>query len=185
MAVVACFAIFYITTAFALNYGTATLHIARGTFLSIQLCAILFMALGIILAGWWSDKRDPGSVLITGCVGTILMGLLFGPALGSGALLTIFGILALALFCMGFTYGPLGAYLTALFPVRVRYTGASTAFNLGGIFGGALAPTIALLLVNAAGIGWVGLYMSAAATISLIGLVPLQRSFGARFVTSS
>ncbi len=175
MSVVACFAIFYISTAFALSYGTATLGIARETFLGLQLGAILFLALGIILAGWWSDIFSPRSVLIGGCIGTILMGLLFGPALDSGALPAIFAVLALALLCMGFTYGPLGAYLTALFPVRVRYTGSSAAFNLGGIVGGALAPSIAQQLVIDHGIGWVGLYMSAAAAISVTGLL-LQRS---------
>eukprot|EP01034_Spumella_vulgaris_P014685 gene14685-18767_t len=33
---------------------------------------------------------------------------------------------------MGLVYGPLGAWLPGLFPARVRYTGASVAFNVGG-----------------------------------------------------
>jgi hypothetical protein len=56
--------------------------------------------------------------------------------LGSGSLPVIGVFLALALFTMGFVYGPLGAWLPGLFPARVRYTGASMAFNLGGILGG-------------------------------------------------
>jgi hypothetical protein len=35
------------------------------------------------------------------------------------------------LFLMGLVYGPLGAWLPGLFPARVRYTGASLAFNVG------------------------------------------------------
>ena len=50
-AVVACFAIFYLSTAFALGYGTTTLGYARETFLGVQLGAILFMALGIVVVG--------------------------------------------------------------------------------------------------------------------------------------
>lgn len=169
-AVVACFAIFYIATAFALGYGTATLKIGRETFLGLQLGAILFMALGIILAGWWADKTSPRRVLIIGCLGTIPMGILFGAAMGSGSLLAIFSILALALFLMGFVYGPLGAFLPALFPIQLRYTGASFGFNLGGIIGGALAPIVAQYLVATQGIAFVGLYMSAAAAISLMAL---------------
>jgi MFS family permease len=46
-AVVACFAIFYIATAFALGYGTTTLNIPRETFLGLQLGAILFMAVAM------------------------------------------------------------------------------------------------------------------------------------------
>ena len=67
-------------------------------------------------------------------------GLLMAPLFGAGSLLAIFAFLSLALFLMGFVYGPLGAFLPALFPARVRYTGASLAFNIGGILGGALAP---------------------------------------------
>jgi hypothetical protein len=66
--------------------------------------------------------------------------------------------------------------LPSLFPVRLRYTGASFGFNLGGILGGALAPIVAKLLEGRYGIGTVGLYMSAAAAISLIGLYARPRS---------
>ncbi len=178
-AVVACFAIFYIATAFALGYGTQTLKIPRETFLGLQLGAILFMALGIILSGWWADKRSPGFVLVAGCIGTIPMGLIFGTAMGSGSLLAIFLILSLALFLMGFVYGPLGAFLPALFPTQLRYTGASFGFNLGGIIGGALAPIVAQYLVDTRGIALVGLYMSAAAGLSLLGLAGRRKEAAA------
>lgn len=169
-AVVACFAIYYIATAFALGYGTTALKIDRSAFLSVQLGAILFMAVSIVIAGWWADRTSPTRVLAWGCVGTIFMGLIFGPMIGTGALLPIFAILSLALFLMGFVYGPLGAYLPALFPIQLRYTGASFSFNLGGIIGGALAPIVATWLIAVQGVGLVGLYMSAAAAISLGGL---------------
>ncbi|BBD98717.1 MFS transporter [Sphingobium amiense] len=166
----ACFAIYYIATAFALGYGTTALKIDRSAFLSLQLGAILFMAGSIVLAGWWADRSSPTRVLAWGCAGTIAMGIAFGPMMGTGALLPIFLILSAALFLMGFVYGPLGAYLPALFPIQLRYTGASFAFNLGGIIGGALAPIVATWLIGAHGIAIVGLYMSAAAAISLAGL---------------
>src|SRR3546814_5413254 len=72
------------------------------------------------------------------CGATILMGFLFGPSLASESWPLIFLGLAAALFVMGLVYGPLGSWLTGLFPVRVRYTGASVAFNAGGILGGAM-----------------------------------------------
>jgi MFS family permease len=166
----ACFAVYYIATAFALGYGTTALKIDRSIFLSLQLGAILFMGGSIVIAGWWSDRSSPTRVLAWGCAGTVIMGLVFGPLLGAGALGPIFVALALALFLMGFVYGPLGAYLPALFPIQLRYTGASFAFNLGGILGGALAPIVATWLIAAQGVALVGLYMSAAAAISLAGL---------------
>jgi hypothetical protein len=85
----------------------------------------------------------------------------------------VFSFLSLALLLMGFVYGPLGAWLPALFPARVRYTGASIAFNLGGILGGALAPVIAQALADRGGLMPVGLYLSAGALVSLLALAPL------------
>jgi MFS family permease len=175
-AVVACYAIFYLSTAFALGYGTTTLHYRRETFLGVQLGAILFMAAGIVAAGYLSDRYDPRRVLMGGCVCTIPAGLLLGPLMGSGSLLLVFVFLSLSLLLMGFVYGPLGAWLPGLFPARVRYTGASVAFNVGGILGGALAPVIAQALSQKGGLWPVGVYLSGAALVSLLGLLALPSS---------
>ena len=98
------------------------------------------------------------------------MGAAFGTLLGNGGDLAIVAALAGGLFSMGFVYGPLGAWLPSLFPVRLRYTGISFAFNMGGIVGGALAPMVATGLVETFGVATAGLYMSAAAAISLVAL---------------
>ena len=71
---------------------------------------------------------------------------------------------------MGFVYGPLGAWLPGLFPARVRYTGASLAFNLGGVLGGGLAPVLAQALADRGGLAWVGAYLAAAGVASLVGI---------------
>ncbi|MGD9811292.1 MAG: MFS transporter [Sphingobium sp.] len=176
--VVACFAIFYIATAFALGYGTVNLGIGREHFLLLQLVAILFMAAGIVLAGWWADVKNPAHVLVAGCLMTVPMGAAFGSLLGSGQDIAILLALGSALFVMGFVYGPLGAWLPSLFPVRLRYSGVSFAFNLGGIIGGALAPIVAQALVTAFGVATAGLYMSAAAAISLVALLARNRTDG-------
>jgi hypothetical protein len=76
---------------------------------------------------------------------------------------------------MGLVYGPLGAFLPGLFPARVRYTGASVAFNIGGILGGGLAPMIAQALADKGGLVPVGYYLSGAALISLVALLSLKR----------
>jgi MFS family permease len=179
-AAVACFAIFYLTTAFALGFGTTKLGIDRETFLALQLGAILFLALGIIVSGYLADASNARLVLIAGCILTIPIGLTLEPLLASGSLPLIFLFLATALFAMGLVYGPLGSFLPSLFPTHVRYTGASIAFNMGGIFGGAITPFAAQLLAEHGGLMWVGLYLSSAATISLIALLLLPTDVEAR-----
>ena len=173
-AVVACYAIFYLCTAFALGYGTTTLGYRRETFLGVQLIAILFMAGGIVAAGYLSDRFDPRRVLMAGCVLTVFGGFLMEPLMGGGSLFGIGAFLSIALTLMGLVYGPLGAWLPGLFPARVRYTGASLAFNLGGILGGALAPITAQALADRGGLAPVGWYLSAAALVSLIGLASVR-----------
>lgn len=168
--VVACFAIFYLSTAFALAHGTTTLGYDRELFLLTQLAAIIFLAIGIILSGIRADQQPANQVLMWGCAATIILGLIFGPALGAGSLWIIWAVLSLALFIMGFVYGPLGVWLPSLFPARIRYTGVSVAFNLGGILGGALAPIAAQALNNVGGTALVGLYLTMAGVFSLVGL---------------
>jgi hypothetical protein len=84
---------------------------------------------------------------------------------------------------MGFVYGPLGAWLPSLFPARVRYTGASVAFNVGGILGGAFAPILAQALSEQGGLWLVGSYLSGAGLVSLLGLLSLSSSQRARRAT--
>lgn len=174
-AVVACFAIFYLSTAFALAHGTTTLGYDRETFLAVQLTATLFLVLGIIAAGVQADASSSARVLTWGCVATIGMGMMFGPLLGSGSLWVVWIALSFALFVMGFVYGPLGAWLPSLFPPRVRYTGASVAFNAGGILGGAVAPVAAQALSEFGGTAIVGLYLTMAGMFSLTGLLLARR----------
>jgi MFS family permease len=170
-AVVACFAIFYIATAFALGYGTTSLGYPRETFLAVQLGAISFLAAGILLSGWLSDRYNARLVLMAGCMVTIPAGLLLSGFLGSGSLVLVFFYLALLLLLMGFVYGPLGDWLPGLFPAQVRYTGTSLAFNVGGIIGGGLAPIVAQALADNGGLFFVGAYLSLAAAISLVALL--------------
>ena len=177
-AAVACFAIFYLTTAFALGYGTNTLKIPRDTFLGLQLGAILFLAAGIIISGYWADAANARRVLMAGCLATMPVALMLSSMMQSGSLPLIFAFLAAGLFVMGLVYGPLGGFLPSLFPARVRYTGASIAFNVGGIFGGALTPLAAQALAERGGLMWVGLYLAGAALISFVALQSLPPETG-------
>jgi len=174
---VICFALFYLTTSFALAYGATTLGYTRNAFLEAQLGAIVFMALGIVLAGWLSDKATPRLVLIGGSVLAIGCGLLMAPMMERGSLLLVWAFLSLSLLVMGLVYGPLGAFLPHLFPARVRYTGASAAFNVGGVIGGGFTPAIALNLAQHGGLTPVGIGLGGAAVLSLLALIPLRKEY--------
>lgn len=175
--VVACFVVYYVATAFALGFGTTELGYSREAFLSVQLVAILFMAAGIICAGYLSDIWDSRRVLMAGCLIAAPTGFLLAPLMGGSSLISIGIFLSLALLAMGFVYGPLGAWLPSLFPARVRYSGSSVAFNVGGVLGGGLTPLIAQVLADRGGLVSVGYYFSVAAVVSLIALALSRKTY--------
>lgn len=168
--VVACFAIFYLATTFALAFATTRLGYSKQAFLAVQLGANTFLALGIVFAAVWADRAGAAKVLGTGALLTALVGLGFGSGLGSGLLPVVLVTLSAALFVMGLVYGPISSWLPTLFPVEVRYTGISVAFNLGGIIGGALAPFIANWLAGVAGTASVGLFLTLAGALTFAGV---------------
>ncbi|ODU68337.1 MAG: MFS transporter [Novosphingobium sp. SCN 66-18] len=176
--VVACFAIFYLATTFALSFGTKTLGYSREAFLMVQLGANTFLAIGILLAGWWADRTSARNVLGKGAALTAVIGLVFGAGLGSGSLPLVFLTLAAALLVMGLTYGPLGAWLPTLYAVPVRYTGISVAFNVGGIIGGAMAPFAAQYLAQHGGTAYVGLFLTVAGSLTLAGVLFGRKAAG-------
>jgi sugar phosphate permease len=135
------------------------------------LVANLAFAAGIFVAGWWSDKTSPRLVLAVGSGAVAVLGLGFGAGLGSGSLVGVAVTLSLSLFVMGLVYGPLGAWLPSLFSVSVRYTGISLAFNIGGIIGGAVAPFAAQWLAAHGGVAYVGLFLTVAGAITLVGVL--------------
>lgn len=169
--VVACFAIYYPRHGLCAGAGTGALGHPREQFLAVQLAANTFLAIGIIAAAVMADRRSPRAALGLGAATTIVLGLVFGPGLASGSLGLVFLTLASALLVMGFAYGPLGAWLPRLFPVRVRYTAISVAFNGGGILGGAVTPILAQLMAERGMGAQAGWLLSAAGVLTLLGVI--------------
>ena len=176
LAMVVCYALFYIATVFSLNYGINTLGIPRPQFLSMLCVAVLFMAGATPLAAWAGDRYGRRPVLLVAGSLAFLSGFLLAPMLGSGSIWQITAFLCIELFLMGATFAPMGALLPELFPTAVRYTGAGTAYNLGGIFGASMAPYLAQQLVQQGGLAWVGGYVSAASAISVLAVFIMRET---------
>jgi MFS family permease len=177
-AMAVCYVLFYTSTVFALGYGVNKLAIPRQTFLELLCGAVLFMAAATPISAVLADRFGRRPVLICGALAAALSGFAMAPLLGGGTLWGVAGFLALELFLMGVTFAPMAALLPELFPTRVRYTGASIAYNLGGILGGSLAPYIAQRLADSGGLTAVGLYVSGTACLSLFAVFAMGESRG-------
>ena len=176
LAMVVCYNLFYTATVFCLSYGTTTLGITRADFLGMLCVAILFMTLATPIAAKLSDDWGRRPVLLISSALAVLAGFALHPLLTSGSIIQVTMFLSIALFLMGATFAPMGAYLPEQFPVTVRYTGAGLAYQLGGILGASLAPYVSQLLVTHGGLLWVGLYVSGAAVASFIAVLLLGES---------
>ncbi|MGE0160472.1 MAG: MFS transporter [Gemmatimonadales bacterium] len=170
----ATFVNFYLMTVFTLAWGTAELGFTRERFLLVQLVGVVCFAATIpISAGIAEGGRK--RMLLAATAGIALFGLVMGPIFEAGTVGAV-ATLALGLGLMGFTYGPLGTVLAELFPTPVRYTGSSLAFNFAGIFGASLAPYIATWLAGRYGVSWVGYYLTAAASLTALGLLATRET---------
>ncbi len=173
---VVAYGLFYTATTYCLAYATTTLGLDRGTMLGLSLVACLFLAAGTWLAATRSDGAGRRRLVLAGSGLAVVWGLVLFPLLDTGQPVLIALALGGALFCMGVVYGPMGAYLPELFGARVRYSGASLAYNLGGVLGGAVSPLIATRLQAGFGSASVGWYVSAMAVVSLLCVLALPET---------
>jgi metabolite-proton symporter len=175
LAAVATFVTFYLMTVFSLSWATTDLGFSRRDFLIIQLFSILFFVVGIPVSAILADKLGRKRILVIISIFILFFGFTFSFFMksGSSAMITFFVCTGMGL--MGLTYGPIGTFLSELFPTEVRYSGASLTFNLGGILGASFAPLIAIWLAKNYGIEYVGFYLSLAALISVLALLAIRK----------
>lgn len=149
LSIVVCYALFYIATVYMLGYGVKALAIPRTSFLERLCVAIMFMAAMTPISAALADRFGRRPVLLTSAVLAGAVGLAMPALLAQGSA-GVLAFLCSALGVMGLTFAPLGALLPELFPTHVRYTGAASTYNLGGILGASLAPSLAQVLKRAA-----------------------------------
>jgi metabolite-proton symporter len=170
----ATFVLFYLMTVFALSWGTSALGYSREKFLVMQLLGVVLFGLTIPISAVMAERGRRSTLLwVTLAIGAF--GLLMAPMFLAGTLGAVM-TMAVGLSLMGFSYGPLGTVLSELFPTSVRYTGSSLTFNFAGILGASLAPYIATWLAKNYGLQYVGYYLSAAAGLTLIGLLATRET---------
>ena len=174
-AALATFVLFYLMTVFALSWATSKLGYSREEFLIMQMIGVLFFGATIPLSAILADRRGGRFTMILSTVLIIGFGIGFAPLFAAGNVASVLVFLAVGLGVMGLTYGPLGTILAEMFPTAVRYTGASLAFNMAGIFGASLAPSIATKLGQNYGLAYVGYYLAGAGVITLLALLWMPR----------
>jgi len=171
---------FYILIAFVIAYGmnSPSVELSRDTMLTAVLIAAAFMVPTQFYFSGLSDRIGRKSVYRWGAILTGVWGFALFPLIDTGSPILICVAITMGLLFLGMQYGPQAAYFTELFSTEVRYSGASLGYQIGAIVGGALAPTIAVLLWNNFGIFYVSVYILIAALMTLWSLSQLEETKG-------
>ncbi|QZN96537.1 MFS transporter [Symbiopectobacterium purcellii] len=171
----ATYTLFYIMTVYSMTFGTSPipkgLGFSRNSFLWMLMVAVIAFGLLIPVAGLLADAYGRRKTMIVVTCGMLVFSMLFPSLLGSGSQPLVMLFLVLGLGLMGLTFGPMGALLPELFPTEVRYTGASFSYNVSSILGASVAPYIAAWLTANYGLFYVGVYLFAMASLTLIALL--------------
>ncbi len=158
---------YYILTVFSLTYLVDVSHESRSLALNALLAGAAIQFLAIPLFAALSDRIGRRPVYAFGAFGLAIWCFVMFGLLGSGDNASIVLALVVGLVLHGAMYGPQAAFITELFPTRIRYSGVSLAYQLTSIVAGSLAPIIALWLYQRSGSALpVAIYVGAACAIS-------------------
>ncbi|MDA9988558.1 MHS family MFS transporter [Luminiphilus sp.] len=171
---------FYILIAFVIAYGlnSPTVDLTRDELLiSVLVAAAIMMPAQFYFSGL-SDRVGRKQIYRWGAILTGVWGFAIFPLVDTGMPVMITLAVTMGMVLLGMQYGPQAAYFTELFATEVRYSGASLGYQIGAILGGALAPTIAVLLWQELGIIYVSVYILVAALLTLWSLSQLEETGG-------
>ena len=171
---------FYILIAFIMAYGvnSPSVMLSRDTMLTSVLIAAVIMVPAQFWAAGLSDRIGRKRVYLWGAVLSGIWAFALFPLVDTGNVYIATGAISLGLIFVGMQYGPQAAFFTELFSTEVRYSGASLGYQIGAILGGALAPTIAVMLWNTYGVVYVSVYMALAAVATIICVSLLTETSG-------
>jgi MFS family permease len=173
---------FYVFATFGLTYLVDHLHVPRTTALNATLIGTAVEVAIIPIAAALSDRVGRRPVYFFGAVALAVWSFIFFRLLDTGQTPLIIAAMVGGLACHGIMYGPQAAFIAELFPTRMRYSGASLAYQGTSIFAGSLAPIIALALLGRFN-SWVpiAIYLAIAGAISAFAALKARETKGLTF----
>jgi len=174
-AFVAVNSLFYIFITYIVAYATKTLGMPKTTVLAAVMVSAVVQSPALVMAADVSDRVGRHRVFLWGAALLGVWSLVFFPLVDTGSFWGILVALTVGQGFLSLMYGPQAALFGELFPVEIRYSGASLGYQIGAIFGGAFAPLIAASLLAATGSSMaIGVYMSLMCVITFVSILMLR-----------
>ncbi|HYQ82527.1 MAG TPA: MFS transporter, partial [Rubrobacter sp.] len=171
---------FYILITYILDYATAEVGLPQSTVLT---AVLISSVAGLMAIAGFAALSDVVGRRLPYMAGAVLLGLwalfAFWPLVDSGNPGALVLALVLGQVFLSMMYGPQAAFYSEIFTTRVRYSGASMGYQIGSVFGGALAPIIATSLLAATGTSFsIGAYMAVICAITGVCAFLLAETYG-------
>ena len=171
-------ATFYIFIVYTLSYGTEVLGVSRPIMLTGVLASSIVQIPALMGFAALSDRVGRRKVYLAGAA---LLGLWAFPyfwLLNTQTAALIWLAIIIGQTFLSMMYGPQAALLSEMFTARLRYSGASLGYQIGAVFGGALAPIISASLFEAFGSYVpIAIYMMVLAGISFACVVFITETY--------
>jgi metabolite-proton symporter len=171
--------VFYLVTVLGLSWATSHLGIPRGTFLGAVLVAAVIMCFTVPLFGALSDKLGRRRVFAAGAIVVALFAFPLFALIESGSTPLLFlGVIVIMGIGHPLMYGPQAALYSEMFPAKVRYSGASLGYQIGGMLGGLVPLLASALLISYDNASWpMAALLAGIAVVSLVSLLTIRARY--------
>lgn len=142
---------YYVTSSFFLAYSTEQAGVPVDLVLNALIIAGLFEMAFMPVAGLLGDRWKPQYVVVVGLIGIAIVAIPMYLLSHTGSMLVITVMLSVTAFFTACNYGPMASILSSIFPVNVRYTGTSLAYQGAALTAGVLTPIVLPTLLAIAG----------------------------------
>ena len=164
--------LFYIASVYLLSYGTSDLDLDRGAVLLAISIGALLDIFAIPLVATLADRYGRRTMMIVGTLVTIAAAFPIFWLFNLGGWGPFAALIVAFPIGHSFVYATVSGFIATLFASRVRFTGSSVAYQLGGIVASAPAPILATMLYAEFGTyAAVAGYLVAANLIALVAVL--------------
>ena len=172
--------VFYILITFVVAYGSsaAGLNLPRAMMLSAVLISSVVTIPALIFFGALSDRYGRRHIFMAGAALEGIWVFVLFPLIETRSFVCITIAVVIGQLLNAMMYGPQAALFAELFTTHVRYSGASLGYQLGAVFGGALAPIIATTILARyhSSVG-ISAYVAVACAVSLVSVALLKETY--------
>jgi metabolite-proton symporter len=173
---------YYILTAFSITYATDVVGLSRNVALYALMVGAACEFVAVPLFSNLADRIGRRPVYLIGSLGMVIWAFAFFRLLDTGLTPAVVAGVVVGLVLHGAMYGPQAAFISELFPTRMRYSGVSFAFQVSSIFAGSLAPIIAIELLRRTGSSTpISIYVAVTCAVSAIAAFMARETKGESF----